>query len=54
MSMPAIDLNISVPRCITEPVPDDAPFADKEWDPADVGGFHAALEGYEVAAIFQP
>ncbi len=36
----------------TEPVPDDAPFADKEWDPADVGGFHAALEGYEVAAIF--
>lgn len=29
----------------TVPVPDDAPFSDKEWDPADVGGFHAALEG---------
>lgn len=36
----------------TVPVPVDAPFADKEWDPADVAGFHAALEGYEVAAIF--
>lgn len=36
----------------TAPVPADAPFADKEWDPADVAGFHAALEGYDVAAIF--
>jgi 3',5'-cyclic AMP phosphodiesterase CpdA len=36
----------------TPPVPADAPFADKEWDPADVGGFHAALAGYNVAAIF--
>jgi len=36
----------------TTPVPADAPFADKEWDPADVAGFHAALEGYDVAAIF--
>lgn len=36
----------------TAPVPDDAPFSDKEWDPADVAGFHAALEGYDVAAIF--
>lgn len=36
----------------TVPVPDDAPFSDKEWDPADVGGFHAALEGYHVPGIF--
>ncbi len=36
----------------TVPVPDDAPFSDKEWDPADVGGFHAALEGYNVPAVF--
>jgi cytolysin (calcineurin-like family phosphatase) len=36
----------------TPPVPPDAPFAAKEWDPADVGGFHAALAGYRVAAIF--
>lgn len=36
----------------TVPVPADAPFADKEWDPADVGGFHAALAGFNVAAIF--
>lgn len=34
------------------PVPDDAPFAGDEWDPADVAGFHAALAGYNVAAIF--
>jgi len=36
----------------TPPVPADAPFADKEWDPADVGGFHAALADYNVVAIF--
>lgn len=36
----------------TAPVPPDAPFSDKEWDPADVAGFHAALEGYHVAGIF--
>lgn len=36
----------------TVPVPADAPFADKEWDPADVSGFHAALDGYDVVAIF--
>jgi cytolysin (calcineurin-like family phosphatase) len=36
----------------TTPVPDDAPFSDKEWDPADLGGFHAALCGYNVAGIF--
>jgi len=33
------------------PVPADAPFADKEWDPADVGGFFEALRGYNVAAV---
>lgn len=36
----------------TVPVPADAPFSDKEWDPADVAGFHSALEGYNVACIF--
>jgi hypothetical protein len=36
----------------TAPVADDAPYADKEWDPADVGAFHAALAGFNVAAIF--
>jgi cytolysin (calcineurin-like family phosphatase) len=36
----------------TVPVPADAPFSDKEWDPADVGGFHAALKGYNVPGIF--
>lgn len=36
----------------TIPVPTEAPFSDKEWDPADVGGFHAALHRYSVAAIF--
>lgn len=36
----------------TPQVPADAPFADKEWDPADVGGFHAALADYNVVAIF--
>lgn len=36
----------------TVPVPADAPYANQEWDPADVGGFHAALEGYNVAAVF--
>ena len=35
----------------TAPVPADAPFADKEWDPADVGGFFEALRGYNVAAV---
>ena len=36
----------------TVPVPTDAPFSDKEWDPADVGGFHAALKGYNVPGVF--
>jgi predicted phosphodiesterase len=36
----------------TAPVPADAPFADKEWDPADVGGFFAALRKFNVAAVF--
>jgi predicted phosphodiesterase len=36
----------------TAPVPADAPFADKEWDPADVGGFFAALGDSNVAAVF--
>ena len=36
----------------TAPVPADAPFGDKEWDPADVGGFFAALSGFNVAAVF--
>lgn len=36
----------------TAPVPVDAPFADKEWDPADVGGFFAALREFNVAAVF--
>jgi len=36
----------------TVPVPADAPFSDKEWDPADVGGFHEALRGFNVAAVF--
>ena len=36
----------------TVQVPDDAPFADKEWDPADVKGFHDALAGYNVPAVF--
>jgi len=36
----------------TAPVPADTPFADKEWDPADVGGFHEALRGFNVAAVF--
>jgi hypothetical protein len=34
------------------PVPPDAPFSDKEWDPADVAGFFAALRGVNVAAVF--
>lgn len=36
----------------TAPVPADAPFADKEWDPADVGGFFEALRGFNIAAVF--
>ena len=36
----------------TTPVPADAPFADKEWDPADVGGFFSALREFNVAAVF--
>lgn len=36
----------------TAPVPDDAPFANQEWDPADVQGFHRALTGYDVRGIF--
>ncbi len=36
----------------TAAVPDDAPFASHEWDPADVRGFHRALAGYDVRAIF--
>jgi len=36
----------------TVPVAADAPFANQEWDPADVGGFHASLAGYNIAAIF--
>ena len=36
----------------TMPVPDDAPFAGHEWDPADVQGFHRALAGYDVRGIF--
>ena len=36
----------------TVPVPDDERFSDKEWDPADVGGFHKALADYNVPAIF--
>jgi len=30
---------------------EDATAANMEWDPADVNGFHAALKGYNVAAI---
>ena len=36
----------------TVPVPPDAAFADKEWDPADVGGFFTALQGFNIAAVF--
>lgn len=36
----------------TVPVPAEAPFADKEWDSADVGGFFAALREFNVAAVF--
>lgn len=36
----------------TKPVPDDAPFASQEWDPADVRGYHRALNGYDVRGIF--
>ena len=43
--------HIDIPR-YTVPVPTDAPFSDKEWDPADVGGFHAALKGYNVPGVF--
>lgn len=31
---------------------DDKAAANKEWDPADVKGYFAALKGYNVAAIF--
>lgn len=34
------------------PVDDDKVAMGKEWDPADVKGYHAALAGYNVAAIF--
>lgn len=34
------------------PVPDDADSSAKEWDPADVAGFFAALRGHHVAAVF--
>jgi predicted phosphodiesterase len=35
-----------------QPLPvEDAKAANMEWDPADVQGFHAALKGYNVAAI---
>ncbi len=36
-----------------QPLPvDDKKAAGMEWDPADVKGFHDALKGYSVAAIF--
>lgn len=31
---------------------DEKALASKEWDPADVKGYHDALKGYNVAAIF--
>jgi cytolysin (calcineurin-like family phosphatase) len=34
------------------PVDDDKVAMGKEWDPADVKGFHEALAGYNIAAIF--
>lgn len=34
------------------PVPADADYSAKEWDPADVAGFFAALRGHNVAAVF--
>ena len=35
-----------------QPLPvEDAKAASMEWDPADVKGFHAALNGYNLAAI---
>lgn len=34
------------------PVDDDKVAMGKEWDPADVKGYHDALAGYNVAAIF--
>ena len=46
-----ISHHIDVAR-YTVQVPDDAPFSDKEWDPADVKGFHAALAGYSVVGVF--
>lgn len=36
----------------TSPCDDDPAASSKEWDPCDVQAFHAALEGYHVAAIF--
>lgn len=36
----------------TKPVPVEAAFANQEWDPADVGGFFAALREFNVAAVF--
>jgi predicted phosphodiesterase len=34
------------------PVDDDKVAMGKEWDPADVKGYHEALKGFNVAAIF--
>jgi hypothetical protein len=34
------------------PAADDKTATSKEWDPADVKGYHDALKGYNVAAVF--
>lgn len=42
--------HVDVARYSTPPEP-DAPAASKEWDPADVHGYHDALKAYNVVAI---